>query len=61
MMILLVTGGAIAIMFTNAFDDRLYGTKRILFVIMLLAYAIYRGFRIRQLLRADKRRHAEES
>jgi hypothetical protein len=61
MMIFLVTGGAIAILFTDAFSDRLYGTKRIFFVVMLLAYGIYRVFRIRQMLRADKRRNAEQS
>jgi hypothetical protein len=61
MMIILVTGGAIAIIFTDAFDDRLYGTKRIFFVVMLLGYAVYRVFRIRQMLRTDRRRNAEES
>ena len=50
-MILLVLSGAIAVLFTDAFDDRLYGNKRWLFAAMLLAYAVYRGFRIRQLLR----------
>ena len=43
MMIVLVVSGAVAIMFTDAFSDRLYGSKRIFFVIMLLAYAVYRG------------------
>ena len=50
-MIVLITAGAGAIIFTDAFDDRLYGTKRTVFVVILLAYAVYRGFRLRQLLR----------
>ena len=53
LMILLVLGGAVAVMFTEAFSDRLYGTKRVFFVIMLLGYAVYRGFRLRQLLRTS--------
>jgi hypothetical protein len=61
MMILLVTAGSVAILFTDAFSDRLYGPKRIFFVIMLLAYGVYRVFRIRQMLTAEKRRNAEES
>jgi hypothetical protein len=61
MMILLVTAGAIAIMFTDAFSDRLYGPKRTFFVIMLLAYGVYRAFRIKQMLAAGKRKDAEES
>jgi len=51
MMILLVTAGAIAISFTDFMSDRLYGKKRVFFVILLLSYAVYRGFRIRQALR----------
>ena len=60
LMIILVTGGAIAILFTDAFSDRLYGTKRIFFVVMLLAYGVYRVFRIRQMLKSDRRRNADE-
>ena len=59
-MILLVTCGAVAILFTDAFSDRLYGTKRTLFVIMLLAYAAYRVFRIRQLLRPQGEKPAQQ-
>jgi hypothetical protein len=50
-MILVVVAGAIAILFTNAFDDRLYGNKRIFFVVLLLSYAVYRVFRVKQLLK----------
>ncbi len=45
-MILIVTSGAIAIAFTDVMSDRLFGAKRIAFVFVLLAYAVYRGFRI---------------
>ena len=50
-MILLVVAGAIAITFTDFLSDRLYGNKRIFFVIILLAYAVYRVFRLRQMLK----------
>lgn len=53
-MITLVTAGAIAIAFTDFMSERLYGTKRVVFVILLLAYAVYRGFRIYQLMKYSK-------
>jgi len=53
-MILLVTSGAFAFAFTDFMDDKLFGPKRIFFVFLLLAYAIYRIFRLRQLLRQHK-------
>jgi hypothetical protein len=53
-MVLLVTTGALAIAFTDVMSDRLYGAKRIGFVILLLAYAVYRSFRIYQVLKYSK-------
>lgn len=53
-MILLVTAGAVAFAFTDFMDDKLYGNKRIFFVVLLLAYAVYRGFRLKQLLNQQK-------
>jgi len=53
-MILLVTAGAGAFAFTDFMDDKLYGNKRIFFVLLLLAYAVYRGFRLKQLLNQQK-------
>ncbi len=47
-MILVVTGLALAVMFTDILDDRLYGSKRIFFVVLLLAYAVYRAYRLYQ-------------
>ena len=53
-MILLVTAGAGAFALTDFMDDKLYGNKRIFFVLLLLAYAVYRGFRLKQLLNQQK-------
>lgn len=50
-MIIVVVFGAAAILFTDVFSERLYGNKRIVFVILLLAYAVYRFYRIKQLLK----------
>jgi hypothetical protein len=50
-MILAVLFLAAAVLFTNVLDDRLYGNKRTIFVVILLAYALYRGFRLYQLLK----------
>lgn len=50
-MILMVTAGAVAFAFTDLMNDRLYGTKRTVFVFILLAYGIYRGFRLYQTIR----------
>ena len=50
-MILVVLSGAFAFAFTNVMSERLYGTKRIFFVILLVAYAVYRFFRLRQILK----------
>ena len=47
-MIVLVLGGAVAITFTDFMSDRLFGTKRVVFIFILLAYAVYRGFRMYQ-------------
>ncbi|MBX3164975.1 MAG: hypothetical protein KF900_10890 [Bacteroidetes bacterium] len=50
-MIVLVTSGAFAFTFTNFMDDRLFGTKRVVFILILIAYAIYRGFRLYHLIK----------
>ena len=52
-MIILVVAGAIAFGFTDFMDDRLYGPKRSGFVVILLAYGVYRAFRLRALLRSQ--------
>ena len=50
-MILIVTCGAVAIAFTDFMSDRLYGTKRVVFIFILLAYALYRGIRLYQTIK----------
>lgn len=47
-MIALTLSGAFAFAFTDFMDERLFGTKRVFFVILLVLYAIYRGFRLYQ-------------
>lgn len=56
-MILLVLSGAFAFTFTNFMDDRLFGARRTLFIFILVAYAIYRIFRLFQTLKQN--RHEE--
>lgn len=55
LMILIVMAGAVAITFTDLLSDRLYGKKRVFFVILLVAYAIYRGFRLYYLYKQNQR------
>ena len=47
-MILVVVSLAVSVAFTDFLDDRLFGSKRIFFVFLLLSYAVYRGFRLYQ-------------
>jgi hypothetical protein len=54
LMIVLVISGAIAIIFTDFLSERLYGNKRTIFAIILVAYAIYRGFRMYQVFKERK-------
>jgi hypothetical protein len=53
-MVILVLAGAIAFTFTDFLDDRLYGNKRILMAVIFFGYAVYRGIRIYQILKAQK-------
>ncbi len=53
-MILIVVTGAIALTFTDAMSDRLVGTKRVVFIFILLAYAFYRGIRMYQTYKYSK-------
>jgi len=54
-MIFLVLVGSIIFSFTDYMDDRLYGQKRVFFVVILVAYAIYRVFRLMPLLKKNNR------
>jgi hypothetical protein len=53
-MILVLVSGAAAITFTDVMSERLYGPKRIFFILLLLSYSVYRGFRIYYLLKRNK-------
>jgi hypothetical protein len=53
-MIILVIAGAFTFSFTDVMSDRLFGAKRTGFIIMLFAYAVYRGFRLYQSLKQVK-------
>jgi len=48
LMIIIVFSGAIAFAFTDFMYDRLFGTKRTVFVFVLLAYGVYRSIRTYQ-------------
>ena len=53
-MILLTFTGAIVFAFTNLFEDRAYGTKRIILAVVFLAYAIYRSYRTYTALKREE-------
>lgn len=53
-MVILVIAGAIAFTFTDFMSDRVYGTKRLVLTLVFVAYAIYRGFRIYQVIKSGK-------
>lgn len=51
LIVVLVIAGAIALLFTDFMIDRVYGSKRIIMIIVFLAYAVYRGIRIYQTIK----------
>ncbi len=53
-MIMLVTCAAIAFAFTDIWSDRLFGTKRNVFVFVLGFYSLYRAYRLKMLLKPKK-------
>ena len=53
-MIIIVLLGAATFLFTDFMIDRLFGGKRIGFIIMLFAYAIYRSFRLYHTVKRNK-------
>jgi len=54
LMITLTIAGAIAFAFTDFMDERLFGTKRVFFVILLVLYTIYRVFRLYQMNKSNQ-------
>ncbi len=53
-MIALIAMAAVAFAFTDIMSDRLFGNKRAIFVLVLGLYAVYRTFRLKQLLKPKK-------
>jgi len=53
-MIIIVLLGAATFLFTDFMIDRLFGGKRIGFIIMLFAYAVYRSFRLFYTIKQNK-------
>jgi hypothetical protein len=53
-MVLVVLSGALAFTFTDLMSDTLFGSKRILFIVILFAYAIYRSFRLYQVFKQQR-------
>lgn len=53
-MVIIVLAGAIAFTFTDFMADRVYGTKRLVLTLVFIAYAIFRGVRIYQILKSNK-------
>jgi hypothetical protein len=51
LMIVLVFAGVIAFGFTNFMDEKVFGTRRTVFVCILLAYGIYRTVRFYQVFK----------
>lgn len=50
-MVILVAAGAIAFTFTDFMIDRVYGSKRVILTVVFIAYAIFRGIRIYQIIK----------
>jgi|GEM_PF-962965 len=55
MMLVVISAATALLIFPDALNDRLYGNKRIFFVSLLFAYAIYRGFRVYSLIKNNRR------
>lgn len=49
--VLLVLSGVFAFTFTDFMSDRLFGTRRTAFILILLAYGIYRSVRFYQVFK----------
>ncbi|MGZ3883915.1 MAG: hypothetical protein ACXVPQ_00515 [Bacteroidia bacterium] len=53
-MVIMVTAGAFAFLFTDFMADTLSGGRRTFMIIVFIAYALYRGIRIYQYFKAAK-------
>ncbi len=50
-MVIVVFTGAFAFSFSDLMIDRLFGTQRTIFIVILFAYGVYRSFRVYRLFR----------
>lgn len=53
-MVLLTFTGSIVFLFTDLLSDKAYGNKRIVLGVVFLAYAIYRTYRMYNVLKPEK-------
>lgn len=53
-MVLVLLTAACVFAFTDYMSDTLFGQKRLFFVILLVAYSIYRSIRIYQVLKQNR-------
>ena len=51
LMVLLTITGFFVFLFTDLLSDRVFGNKRYILAIVFLAYAIYRSYRMYQVLK----------
>ena len=54
-MVVVVIALAIAVLTTDMLSERLYGNKRIMFVVLLFAYAVYRSYRMYHFIRESRK------
>lgn len=55
-MVLVLACAALSLLiFPDALSERLYGSKRAFFIVLLFAYCVYRGFRVYTLYKNQKR------
>lgn len=58
-MVIVVFSGVIAFTFTDFMEDKLFGPRRTGFILILLAYGVYRSIRLYQVFKQAK--HEDEN
>jgi hypothetical protein len=53
-MVIVTIGIGFAFMFTDVMSDKMYGTKRTVFICLMFAYAVYRGYRLYAQIKSNK-------
>lgn len=57
LMVMLVISGAVAFTFSDFMIDRISGTRRTIFIFILLAYGVYRSIRLYQVFKHRNHEH----